>query len=193
MDAACRAPMSRLSSAFSHHQIVAMNDLIATTVPEDVCNFTTLVACNATDIGARIGRKAATELSARASPDDNRVAALKNTFDRDHASRQKARAAPERCGGAVIDNYCAGWTDRACVPRLARRPRLSARHEQGRSVARLDRSERPRQGACAFPLGDQHATAGTRRNAGSGELCHHPARAVAWRRLAGHRFDLRSD
>src|SRR5215472_17952268 len=139
-----RGAMSRSASGFGHYQIVAMNDLIAATVPEDLGNFTTLVAGEAPNIGARIGRKAAADLAAGRGTDNDGVAALERAFDRDQASRQQTGAAAERPGCAVIDNNRAGRIDRSGDPRLARRPWPSPRQEQCRSGACLDRGERAR-------------------------------------------------
>src|SRR6266478_5320661 len=100
-----RVLMCRSSSGFGHHQIVAMNDLIATTVPEDVGDFTTLVAGNATDIGARVGREPAARFGAASAAYDHRVAALEGAFNGDHTGRQEARAAPQGSGCPVIDNH----------------------------------------------------------------------------------------
>src|SRR5262245_4750841 len=95
-----RVPASRSSSAFGHHQIVAMNDLIATTVPEDLGDFTPLVARNPPYIGARIGRETSRGLDAGAGAYDHRVAALEGALDADYTRRQQARAAAQRSRGA---------------------------------------------------------------------------------------------
>src|SRR5208282_6787134 len=112
MSRPARAGVSLSSSAFGHHQIVAMNDLIATTVAEDAGNFTTLVAANTPDIGARIGREAAPGLDPGARADNDGVAPLEDAFDRDDAGGQKALAAPQRVGRPVVDGQCAPWVDR---------------------------------------------------------------------------------
>src|SRR5215470_18493548 len=125
-----RGAISRSASGFGHYQIVAMNDLIAATVPEDLGNFTTLVAGDAPNIGARIGREAAADLVAGPGTDNDGVAALERAFDRDQARRQQAGAAAERPNCAVIDNNRAGRIDRSGDPRLACRSRLSARQKQ---------------------------------------------------------------
>src|SRR6516164_2645124 len=181
------------SLGFGHHQIIAMNDLIATTVPEDAGDFTTLVAGDASDIGARIGRQTTPRFAAGAGANDHCVAAFEASLDIDHASRQETRAAAQSSSGAVIDNHRTGWIDRTGDPRLACRAGLSARQKQRRSAAGLDCSKRPHRKAATFSLGDQHATACAHRNAGRDELCHHPARAVARRRFPGHRLDLGPD
>src|ERR1700753_2146835 len=111
--------MSRMSSGVSPHQIVAMNDLVAATVPEDLGNFTTLMAGDAPDIGARISREAATGLGAGAGTDDHGVAALEDALDRDDPGRQQARAALQRPGCAVIDDHRSARIDRTGDPSLA--------------------------------------------------------------------------
>src|SRR5262245_31949301 len=121
-----------------------MNDLIATTVAEDVGDFTTLVASDAMDIGARIGRKTASRFAARPGADYHRVSALENPFDADHAGGQQAGAASERPRGAVVDDDRAGRVDGRRDPSLARRTRLSAREKQGGPAARRYRGQRPR-------------------------------------------------
>src|SRR5512133_3967874 len=134
---------SRSSSGLGHHQVVAMNDLIATTVTEDVGDFTTLVPGDATDIGARIGRKTASRFAARPGADYHCVAALENPFDADHAGGQQAGAASKRPGGAVVDDDRAGRVDGCRDPSLARRTRLSASEKQGGSATRRDCGQRP--------------------------------------------------
>src|ERR1700719_4936849 len=119
-----------------------MNNLIASTVPEYLGNFTTLVTGDAPDIGARICRKAATGLGAGPGADDHRVATFENALHRDHAGRQQACAALQRPGRAVIDDDRAGWIDCSGDPSLARRARLAAWQEQGRPLTRLQRGER---------------------------------------------------
>src|SRR5436853_3653075 len=102
-----------------------MNDLIAATVPQDLRDFTTLVAGNPADVGARICRQAAAGFGAGPGPDDDRVAALEAALDRDDAGGQQARAALQRSGRAVIDDDRAGGIDRARDPRLSGRARLA--------------------------------------------------------------------
>ena len=61
-----------------------MNDLIATTVAENCCNFTALVAGDQPDIRGGIGREAAPGLDPGAGADDDAVAALESALDLDH-------------------------------------------------------------------------------------------------------------
>src|ERR1700722_15847021 len=188
-----RVSAPRLSSGFGYHQIVAMNNLVASTVPEYLGNFTTLVTGDAPDIGARISREATAGLDAGAGADDHRVAALEDALDSDDSGRQEARAALQRSSRTVIDDHRAGRIDRTGDPRFARRPRFAPRQEQGCPVACLEGGERPRRGAGSFPFGDQHTAAGAHRDAGGGDFCHHAARAVAKRRLTRHRLDFGPD
>src|ERR1700731_4959383 len=120
-----------------------MNNLVASTVPEYLGNFTTLVTGDAPDIGARISREATTGLDAGAGADDHRVAALEDALDSDDSGRQEARAALQRSSRAVIDDHRAGRIDCSGDPSLARRARLGAWQEQGRPLTRLQRGERP--------------------------------------------------
>src|SRR5262252_8595948 len=89
-----RAAGFRLSSALGNHQIVAMNNLVASTVTEDAGDFTSLVTGDASNVGARIGGEAAPGFDAGAGADDHRVAALECSLDGDDTSRQQALAAP---------------------------------------------------------------------------------------------------
>src|SRR5262249_60382914 len=99
---ASRSPPSRrrdpgsASSRFGHHQIVAVNDLVAPTVTEDAGDFITLVPGNPADIGARIGREPTPGLDPGAISDDHRVAALEGPLDGDDPRRQQALAAAQR-------------------------------------------------------------------------------------------------
>src|SRR5262249_39654927 len=124
-----RGAASRPASGLGHYQIVAMNDLVAATVPEDLGNFTTLVPGDAPNIAARISRKTATDPAPGRGADKDGVAALEGAFDRDQARGQQTGAAAERPGCAVIDNDRARGIDCSGDPRLARRPRLSPRQK----------------------------------------------------------------
>src|SRR6266436_4394404 len=117
------------SLAFGHHQIVAMNDLVAPTVAEDAGNFTTLVAGYAPDIIARIGRQSAPGLDAGAGADNDRVAALERTLDRDDAGGQEALAAAQGARRTIVDGQSARGIEGPDDPRLARRTRLATRQE----------------------------------------------------------------
>src|SRR5437899_5215211 len=98
-----------------------MNDLVAPTVAEDAGNFTTLVAGDASDIVARIGRQAAPRLDAGTGADDDRVAALEHTLDCDDAGGQQALAAPQRACCTIVDGQRARRIDGPGDPPLARR------------------------------------------------------------------------
>src|SRR5262249_43312148 len=148
-----RAAASRQSSAFGHHQIVAMNDLVASTVAEYGNNFTTLVSCDAADVDARVGRETAAGLGPVAGTDDHRIAAVERPFDRNDASGQQALAAAQRAGGAVIDDDRTRWADRPGDPRFARRAGLAARQKERRSITGFDRRERARGGGRRLPPG----------------------------------------
>src|SRR5947199_10430897 len=99
-----------------------MNDLVAPTVAEDAGNFTTLVAGDAFDIVARIGRQAAPCLDAGAGADDDRVAALEHTLDRDDAGGQEAPAAAQRARRTIVAGQSARGIDGSAAPPLAGRP-----------------------------------------------------------------------
>ena len=104
-----------------------MDDLIAATVPEDLGDFTTLMAGYPPDVGARISRKSATGLGAGPGADNDRVTAFENTLDRDDACRQKARPTLQCPGRSIVDDDRPGRIDGRGDPRLARRARLAAR------------------------------------------------------------------
>src|SRR5262249_28356934 len=114
------ATRCRLSSAVGHHQIVAMNDLVAATVAEDADNFTTLVAGNAADVGALIGREAAPRPIAPAGANDHGVAAFEPPLARDDPRRQQALTMAQGTGRAIVDGQCTPRVNRAGDPRLTR-------------------------------------------------------------------------
>src|SRR5262249_54532353 len=82
-------------SGLRQPQIAAMNNLNATTVAENCCNFTALVAGDEPDVGGGIGREAARGLIAGAGADHDAIAALEGALDADHASGKEALAAAE--------------------------------------------------------------------------------------------------
>src|SRR5438094_411805 len=102
-----------------------MNDLIATTVAENCCNFTALVAGDQTDVGGGIGREAAPRLDPGAGTDDDAIAALEGALDPDDSRGEKALAAAQGTGRPVVDDQRAGRVDRGGDPCLACRARLA--------------------------------------------------------------------
>src|SRR5204863_9269482 len=91
-----RAPTLARTDCFRHssfhHQIVAMDHLVAATVAEAGFDFTALVAHDAPGVRRRIGREAARHFAAPLIQDAYRIAALKLALDLGHAGRQKALA-----------------------------------------------------------------------------------------------------
>src|SRR5271156_3018392 len=115
---------ARRSCRLGQHQIVAVNDLVASTIAEDRRDFTALMPSDAVDVAARIGGKPAPRLDSSLGADDHTVAAFESTLDRHDPGRQQALALAKRFRRAVIDNNNAGGVDRAGDPRFPSRARL---------------------------------------------------------------------
>src|SRR5579883_488926 len=175
-----------MAKPLAHHEIIAMDHLVASTVAEDRLDFTAFVAGNGTGVIARIGGETAAELAPVAPAHHHRVAPLEASLDCDHAGGQKAGATLQGRRRAVIDGQYAHGIERAGDPTLARRARLGRGEEPGRGRAGLD----GRQRMAAASARDHHAAARGHGDARGDELRHHAAGAVAAGCLAAHRFDL---
>src|ERR1700732_1982068 len=112
-----------------HHEVIAMDHLVAATVAEDGLDFTAFVTGDGTGVGGRIGAEPAPQFAAVAGSYHHRVAAVEAAVDSDDAGGQQAGAALECRHRAVIDGEYAHRVERACDPALPRRARLGAGDE----------------------------------------------------------------
>src|SRR5690349_17015412 len=83
------APVGDPSSLARHHEIVAVDHLVAAAVAEDRLDLAALVAGNSARVGARVGGEPASDLAAVAPAHEHGIAALEVALDRDHARRQE--------------------------------------------------------------------------------------------------------
>src|ERR1700738_3452379 len=123
-----------------HHEVIAMDHLVAATVAEDGLDFTAFVTGDGTGVGGRIGAEPAPPFAAVAGS------------SRDPGGEQ-AGAALQRRHRAVIEGEYAHRVERACDPALPRRARLGAGDEPRGARALLDGGERPE----GVALRDHHA------------------------------------
>src|SRR5262245_46693519 len=148
------------SSLPLQHHIVAMDQLGAAKIAENLLDFTALAPDDGFGLLMVVGGEPAADFDALAVPDDDGVAALEAALDPGDAGGQEALARGECRGCALVDGERAPRFERARDPALARGDRILARDEPGPGSPPAQRLERMHHPA----RGDDHVRAGRDRD-----------------------------
>ena len=173
-----------------HHQIVAMDQLVAAAKTEQRFDVGAAFADDAHGVAIAVGDQAARDLVAVAIEHAHGIAARESPAHRDHTGRQQALARTQRLQRAGIDGHCTARAQRtgdpllACILGILRRQEPAALGALFEAPHRMHRRTRRR-----WPWRNRPRVGDLRGR----DLGRHAARAHRRGRAASHGLDLRRD